>query len=219
LQDAFISNSSSTFTHTIGTFDANNYNVTLSAGFNSTGTGIRTIAFGSGAWTLSGTGTIWIAASTGLSITGTSTISLTSGSPKTFSGSVNYSGITLNQGGAGALTITGNNTFKDITNTYSATGATSILLGATTQTLTSPWTATGEAGRVLTVSGSPATLRFTGAGQAANVDYLNISNVRAYNLTDTWYAGANSINGGSLGWVYASGVIAAVYLGNFFAFF
>jgi hypothetical protein len=223
LQDAFISNSSSTFTHTIGTFDANNYNVTLSAGFNSTGTGIRTIAFGSGAWTLSGTGTTWTAASTGLSITGTGTISLTGGSPKTFSGGANYSGITLNQGGAGALTITGNNTFKNITNTFSATGATSIALGATTQTLTQPWTATGAAGRVLTVSGtsaaSPGTLIFTGAGQAANVDYLAINNVRAYNLTDTWYAGANSTNGGSLGWVYASGVIAAVYLGNFFAFF
>ncbi|MBV5333750.1 hypothetical protein JZU57_00530, partial [bacterium] len=91
-----------------------------------------------------------------------------------------------------------NNTFKDITNTYSATGATTIALGNTTQTLTNPWTATGAASRVLTVSGtsaaSPATLRFTGSGTAANVDYLNISNVRAYDVFDEWYAGANATN-------------------------
>jgi hypothetical protein len=94
-------------------------------------------------------------------------------------------------------------------------------LGNTTQTLTSPWTATGEAGRILTVSGtsaaSPATLIFSGGGTAANVDYLAINNVKAYNLTNTWYAGANSTNNGTLGWVFAT--LVATYLGNFFAFF
>jgi fibronectin-binding autotransporter adhesin len=231
LQDAFTASFSgaTVISLTSGTFNAATYNVTLSGtgagtAFNSSGSTTRTIAVGSGTWSFSGAGTVWNCASTGLTVTGTGTISLTSASAKTFAGGgVNYSGITLNQGGAGALTITGNNTFKTITNTYSATGATSIALGATTQTLTQPWTATGEAGRVLTISGtsaaSPATLIFSGAGTAANVDYLAIFNVRAYNLTDTWYAGANSTNGGSLGWIYASGVIATAYLGNFFAFF
>jgi hypothetical protein len=230
LQDAFTASQSITtlLTITQGTFDAAVYSVSLSgaaSGLSSTGTGTRTIAVGSGTWTIAGSGTVWNAPnSTNLTITGTGTISLTNASAKTFAGGgISYSDITLNQGGAGTLNITANNTFKNITNTYSATGATSIALGATTQTLTNPWTATGEAGRVLTVSGisaaSPGTLIFSGGGQAANVDYLAINNVRAYNLTDTWYAGANSTNGGSLGWVYASGVIAAVYLGNFFAFF
>ncbi len=106
------------------------------------------------------------------------------------------------------MTITGNNTFKTITNTYSATGATSIALGSTTQTLTDPWTATGAATRVLTVSGTsaaaPATLIFSGSGTAANVDYLSISNVRAYDLLNEWYAGANSTNNGSLGWYFVA---------------
>jgi hypothetical protein len=214
LQDAFSSSQSSLSALVLsqGTFDASTYNVTLSgaaSGVSASGTGTKTIAIGSGTWTLAGGGvTAWNAAN--LTVTGTGTISLTGASAKTFAGNgVSYSGITLNQGGAGALTITGNNTFKTITNTYSATGATSILLGSDTQTLTDPWTATGAATRVLTLSGtsagSPATLIYTGAGIAAStVDYLSISNVRAYPLVDEWYAGANSTNGGTLGWYFVA---------------
>ena len=214
LQDAFSSSQSSLSALVLsqGTFDASTYNVTLSgaaSGVSASGTGTKTIAIGSGTWTLAGGGvTAWNAAN--LTVTGTGTISLTGASAKTFAGNgVSYSGITLNQGGAGALAITGNNTFKTITNTYSATGATSILLGSDTQTLTDPWTATGAATRVLTVSGtsagSPATLIYTGAGTAAStVDYLSISNVRAYPLVDEWYAGANSTNGGTLGWYFVA---------------
>ena len=221
LQDSFVCSfaSANAFTVNTGTFDASTYNFTLSAGSVNTNAAVtRTVAIGSGTWTLANSGTVWNAStSTNLTVTGTGTISLTSASAKTFTGgSVNYSSITLNQGGAGALTISGNNTFKDITNTYSATGATSITLGATTQTLINPWTATGEAGRVLTVSGtsaaSPGTLIFSGGGQAANVDYLAINNVRAYDLVDEWYAGPNSTNGGSLGWYFiaAGGTVYAV---------
>jgi hypothetical protein len=231
LQDAFtVSVNINAFTLTAGTFDASTYAFTtsgtgVSVGVTSSNSNTRTLAIGSGTWTIAGSSSPWsTATSTNLTVTGTGTISLTSASGKTFSGGgANYSGITLNQGGAGTLAITGNNTFANITNTYSATGATTISLGSTTQTLTQPWTATGEAGRVLTVSGtsaaSPATLIFSGSGTAANVDYLAINNVRAYNLTDTWYAGANSTNGGTLGWVFATKTVVATYLGNFFAFF
>jgi hypothetical protein len=220
LQDALTASSSS-INVSAGTFDANSYNVTLTAGgssFTTTGTTLaKTIGVGSGTWTIAGSNG-W-STNTSTTITGTGIISFTSASGKQFEGgSIPYSGITINQGGAGALTITGNNTFKTITNTYSATGATSILLGNTTQTLTQPWTATGAAGRVLTVSGTaaglPGTLVFTGAGQAANVDYLAINNVRAYDLVDEWYAGPNSTNGGSLGWYFvaAGGTVYAVFI-------
>ena len=206
-----------------GTFDAATYNVTLSSslgGFSSGVNTLRTVAIGSGTWTVAGSSSSWSISGSNLTVTGTGTISLTNASSKTFAGGgVNYSGITLNQGGAGTLTITGNNTFKDITNTYSATGATTIALGNTTQTLTGPWTATGAASRVLTVSGTsaatPGILRFTGGGTAANVDYLNISNVRAYDIFDEWYAGANSTNSGSLGWYFQSGIVptSSIYYG------
>ena len=118
------------------------------------------------------------------------------------------------------MTITGNNTFKNITNSYGATGATNITLGTTTQTV-SQFTATGAAGKVLTVQGSsaasPATLIFAGSAKP-NVDYLAITGVRAYSLSDTWYAGDNSINNGSLGWIFAVGVASAA-TGLFFLLF
>jgi hypothetical protein len=224
LQDSFISSQSASTALQIvqGTFNAVTYNVTLSgaaSGVTANFTG--TLGIGSGTWSIAGTSG-WNASTSTATITGSGTISLTAATAKSFQGgSLSYSGVTLDQGGAGALTISGNNTFKTITNTYSATGATSILLVDTTQTLTNPWTATGAATRVLTVSGtsvsSPGTLIYSGAGTAANVDYLSISNVRAYPLATSWYAGNNSTNGGSLGWYFSGATVA--YNGNFLVFF
>lgn len=223
LQDAFITSTANTTTLTSGTFDANGYNFTSSGlgsavGFFTAGTLPRTLAIGSGTWSIAGSSGSWSAGGTNLTVTGTGTISLTSASAKTFAGGgISYSGITLDQGGAGALTVTGNNIFKSITNTYSATGATSINLGTTTQMLTQPWAATGAAGRVLTVAGTsaaaPATLIYTGAGTATTtaVDYLAITGVRAYDLTNEWYAGANSTNNGSLGWIFEATPGGAIF--------
>ena len=216
LQDSIACSSSTSpnFNLTSGTFDANGYNVTTTsissgAGFASSNSNIRTVNVGSGTWSLGSSGTAWTTAtSTNLTVTGTGTISLTSASAKTFAGGgVAYTNITLDQGGAGTLTITGNNTFKNITNTYSATGATTIALGSTTQTVTQ-FTGTGTSGKVLTISGTsatnPGTLVMSGAATATTSDYLTISNVRAYSLVDTWYAGNNSTNSGSLGWYFVA---------------
>jgi hypothetical protein len=215
LQDAFNNsrNNGGALTVNRGTFNANGFNVTLSgtgSSFVSTSATTRTVEVGSGTWTIAGSATgniCWNIQNTStLTITGTGTISLTSASAKTFNaGGLAYTNITLNQGGAGALTITGNNTFKDITNTYKSTGAANITIGTTTQRV-SQWTGAGEAGRLLTVQGSsassPGTLILSSG--IANVDYLTITGVRAYALTDTWYAGTNSVNNGSLGWIFAA---------------
>jgi hypothetical protein len=210
LQDAFITNvsTSGAITFTQGTFDANGFNVTISGAagtFSSTNSNTRTLAVGSGTWTIAGSGgSVWTTAtSTNLTVTGTGVIKLTSGSAKTFAGGgAAYTNITLDQGGVGALTISGNNTFKDIINTSGV--ATSILLANTTQRV-AQWTGTGTSGNVLTITGtsaaSPATLILTGATDP-NVDYLTITGIRAYDLEDTWYAGANSTNNGSLGWYF-----------------
>jgi hypothetical protein len=192
LQDAFDTNRSTSSAVKLdsGTFDANNYNVTLSGslgGFSSSNANTRTIAVGSGTWTIPGSSTAWSTnTSANLTVTGTGTISMTSASSKTFGGggSTQYSGITLNQGGAGTLTISGNNTFANITNTYSATGATTLNFGTTTQRVAN-FTATGTAGKVLTIQGtsatSPCTLIHTGAGDIS-LDYLNLIGVRAYQI-------------------------------------
>lgn len=228
LQDTFVSNAASSGALTVagGTFNANSFNVTFTdtnvqLNFSSTSK-TRTVAVGSGTWTIaSGNAGAWnVANPTNLTVTGTGTLSLTGAVAKTFAGgSISYSGITLNQGGAGTLTITGNNTFANITNTYSATGATIINMGTTTQTVAA-FTAKGEAGRVLTVKGSsaasPATLVLT-TGTVTTPDYLAITGVRAYNLNTTWYAGTNSVNNGSLGWIFPAAFALAT--GNFFMLF
>jgi len=211
LQDAFVASLSlaGVLTVTQGTFDAATYNVTLSGGIGTVSTsGTRTVAVGSGTWTLAGSGTVWNAAtSTNLTVTGTGTISLTSASAKTFAGgSVSYSGITLNQGGAGAMTISGSNTFSNITNTYSATGATTITFTAGTTQTVSSFTATGASGKVLTINsssaGSAATL--SKASGTVSVDYLSVRDSTATGGA-TWYAGANSTNvSGNTGWIFTA---------------
>jgi hypothetical protein len=191
LQDAFETNrvSSSALRIDSGTFNANNYNCTLSAGgLSSTNSNTRTIAIGSGTWTMAGSGTPWNTLTiTGLTVTGTGILSFTSASTKTFSIGTNtssFSGLTINQGGAGQLSLNGNNSFANITNTYSATGATTISFGTTTQRVAN-FTATGTAGNVLTIQGSSATnpcnLIHTGAGDIS-LDYLNLIGVRAYQI-------------------------------------
>jgi hypothetical protein len=204
LQDAFTSTNStaSCFGVAAGTFDANGFNVTLPGQCNFSGS--PTINFGSGTWT-SSVASVAMNVSSTTTILGTGTISFTSASAKSLAASGVFTNITLNQGGAGALTISGSNTFKDITNTYKGTGAATIIIGTNTQRV-SQWTGAGEAGRLLTVQGtsasSPGTLILTSG--SANVDYLTITGVRAYSLTDTWYAGTNSVNNGSLGWIFAA---------------
>jgi hypothetical protein len=214
LQDALAAsqNVSAVIRVNAGTFDAAGYNVTLS-GASSTvdlisSTLTRTAAVGSGTWSIAGSGNAWNATiPTNLTVTGTGTISLTSGSVKTFAGGgISYSGITLDQGGAGTLTINGNNTFKDITNTYSATGATTISLTTTTQTVTN-FTGTGVSGKVLILNGSSAassaTLVITGS-VGVGTDYINVNNVRGYPLADSWKIGVNSTNAGSLGFIFVA---------------
>ena len=220
LQDAFSSNSNASGALNIlaGEFNAATYNVTFSgegATITTSGSNTRTIAFGSGKWTLAifSFGVV----GTNLTITGTGTISMTRSAGKTFGGGgADYSGITLDQGSASELGVTGNNTFANITNTYKATGATTINFNATTQRVGS-FTAAGEAGRVLTLTGSsassPATLVLT-SGTVTTPDYLTITGIRAYSLTTTWYAGANSTNNGSLGW-YFEAAGGTVYSASF----
>jgi hypothetical protein len=189
LQDAFETNRVTTTALLLdsGTLDANGYNVTLSNGaFSSANTNTRTVAIGSGTWTVARSGTAWNTSNaTNLTITGTGTISFTSASAKTFAvGTSDYSSITANQGGAGTLVINSIGSLANITNTYSATGPTTINLGTTTQRV-ADFTATGTAGNVLTIQGSsatsPCTLIHTGAGDIS-LDYVTITGVRAYQI-------------------------------------
>lgn len=207
--DAISLRSSSDFTLVAGTYNANNFNFTTpSGGVNVSGTSTRTLTMGTGTWTLGVAGTnAWNASTTtNLTLTASCTLSMTSGSAKTFSGGdFNYSGLTLNQGGAGRLTISGSNTFNSITNTYSATGATSIRFTSGTTTTVSDFTAGGTAGKILTIDASTTSAAtLSKSSGTVNVDYVSISYSTATGGA-TWNAGANSTNvGNNSGWIFAA---------------
>ena len=177
LQDALTMGASMTMTLTNGTFDANNYNVSLGRVI-STNSNVRTLALGSGTWTVAGTGaSAWtFATSTNATITGTATISMTGATAKTFAGG-GLTWPTLNQGGAGALTITGNNAFTNITSTQTATGACAISFTAGSTQSVSNFTASGTAIGQLTLNStttSPYNLVKLGGGDV-NVSFCTIS--------------------------------------------
>ena len=221
LGSAFTTGTTITTVLTNGTLNLASY--TLSTGlFTSNNSNTRTIAFGTGQISCTGTGTVWnTATTTGLTVTGTGTISLTSASAKTFSGGgFSYSGITLNQGGAGALTITGSNTFGNITNTYKSTGATSILFTAATTSTFADWNASGESTRLLTIgSVTAASHTLSKSSGTVSSDFLSISRSTATGGAG-WYAGANSTDGGNnSGWIFTAPPAPSAGNGNFLVFF
>ena len=225
LQDSFTTSSTSPSVITLaaGTFNMNNFNVTTSSislvnGFSITATfGNATLAMGSGTMTLVGSGSSTIAFNNpnACTVTGTGTISATgSGSKQFVGGGGTYP--TINQGGAGRLTITGSNTFANITNTYSATGATIVTFIGGTTNIFAEFNLTGSVGKVCT---------------------LNTTNLlQAILIKSTaWNVGANSTDGGNntglsftagggidylaISYINGQNAISTNYLGNFFAFF
>jgi hypothetical protein len=220
LQDALISTSAIILT--AGTFDANDYNIATTR-FESNTTSTRTVKIGSGTWTLSAAGAAsttapWVASSgfstvaSGLTvIPSTGTISLTSATNQKdfFGGGLTYP--TINQAGAGSIRLGGNNTFANITKTFAGASIIQIGIPATSSATVNAFTASGSAGNLLTLSsttaGTPAILILT-SGVVSTVDYLAISDIRAYSVSSTWYAGANSTNNGSLGWYFESGAVS-----------
>jgi hypothetical protein len=176
LGDAFTSSSAIQVVQ--GTFNTNNFAVSGTSFFSSS-TNTRAFNIGSSTLTFTGSGTVWnCTTSTNLTLSGTGTISLTSATAKTFAGGGIQTYPTLNQGGAGSLTVTGSNQFANITNTYASTGATSVLFTAGTTNVFTAFNLTGQATRVCTlgsVTAAQATLQ----------------------KSSTWYMGANSTNGGN----------------------
>jgi hypothetical protein len=154
LQDAFVSNNTAnTCQITVGTFDANGYNFTNSSSVLSNSSSSKTIAIGSGTWTLSAVSAWTAGTPANTTVTGTGTISLTSASAKTFAGGGIQTYPTLNQGGTGTLTVTGSNKFANITNT--AIGRIQFT-GGTTNEFTS-FSIAGTAGNLLQLGSTNTT--------------------------------------------------------------
>lgn len=197
-------------TVTLGTFNANNYNITT-PNVSSSGSGVRTITMGSGTWTLTGTGTVWdLATATNLTFdAGTSTIKVTdaSASSKTFkSGTLTYYNLWLTGGGAGAM-ILGSST---ATNTFNSIRVDPLLtvqvFAGSTLALSAPY---------LILSGTPAQTNIfesTTAGVAWNItcasgtfneDYISLKDSAASGGA-LFYAGSHSVNvSGNSGWLFS----------------
>ncbi len=217
LQDAFVTNRSLAITLQIvqGTFYANGYNVSLTgalAGVNSANFNTRTIAIGSGTWTIAGSGTPWNINGSVPTVTGTGTISFTSASAKTFAGNGVQTYPALNQGGTGALTITGSNGFRSMTNT--AIGRIQFT-GGTTNEFTN-FTISGALGNLLQLDSTNTTQAILKKPTAWNMGLLSMDmgNNTGLNFLS---------NDGTMEYLsvsYINGQLSAVpYTGNFFAFF
>lgn len=215
LQDA-ISISVNLFTLTAGTFDANGYNSTWYRAGTS-GSLAKTYAFGSGTTVVTGGGptAFNMAGGTNLTVTGSGIISFTAATSQTFAGGGIQTYPTLNQGGAGALTVTGSNGFANITNTYSATGATSVRFTAGTTNIFTAFNLTGAVGAVCTL-GSTTTSQAT--LQKSSTWYMGANSTDSGNNTGLTFSAGGGIDYLSVSYINGT-VVSAVNYGGFFPFF
>jgi len=206
LQDALTMGSSRTATLTNGTLDLFGKTLTVGTDFI-TALGTKNLTFNGGTLVCPTASTTAFnnAQPTGFTTTagtGTGTISMTAATAKTFAGGSSTFNCTLNQGGAGALTITGSNTFSNITNTVQP--ASVLFTAGTTSTFTN-FSLSGTAGNLITIgSVTAASHTLSKASGTVSADFLSISQSTATGGAG-WYAGANSTNGGSnSGWIFTA---------------
>jgi hypothetical protein len=222
LQDALTMGSTRTATLTNGTLDLFGKTLTVGTAFT-TGTGTKNLTFNGGTLVCPDPNTTSFnnASPTGFTTTagtGTGAISMTAATAKTFVGGGSTFNCTLNQGGAGALTISGSNTFSNITNTVQP--ASILFTAGTTSTFTN-FSLSGTSGNLITIgSVTAASHTLSKASGTVSADFLSISRSTATGGAG-WYAGANSTDGGNnSGWIFtAPPAPPATATGNFLMFF
>ena len=210
---------------TSGTLALNGYTLTTPL-LSSTGTATRSIT-GSCAGllnsnttpnstiNLNGAGnTFTNASATGITISNC-TMTMTSASAKTFNCATGFYAptMTLNQGGAGTLSIPGSYTFANLTAT---TRPSTISISSTTTQTFNKFTLSGLSGSLVTLISASAGAKYNlvvPPGGPINVNYLSIQDCNAsryFGWTGTaemlWYAGANSTNvSNNTGWIFTAG--------------
>jgi len=221
LQDA-LTQSSTNYTQIVnGTLDLNGFTYTVGIRFT-TVTGTKNLTFNGGTLICPDPNTTSFNnnAPTGFTTTagtGVGTISMTAATAKTFVGGGSTFNCTLNQGGAGALTITGSNTFSNITNTVQPA---SVLFTAATTSTFSSFSLSGTAGNLITIgSVTAASHTLSKASGTVSSDFLSISRSTATGGAG-WYAGANSTDGGNnSGWIFTAPPAPSGSNSNFLMFF
>jgi hypothetical protein len=233
LQSAVTVGATRTTTLTNGTLDLNGF--TFTTGFFTTAAGTKSLQFDGGTLVVTGSGATAFnnANPTNFTVslgTGTSSvISLTSSLAKTFVGNgIDYSGIILNQGGTGTLTVTGSNTFEDISASISANADSTVSFTAGTTTIFNKFTTTGllyriklsstVVGSVVTFYKAPGLTGFVDTG-SNNIIVQDIAFTPAAAVDGTdyirWHIGANSLifnSTGALAQTYVAGATHKLYV-------
>jgi hypothetical protein len=184
-----------------GAFNDGGFNVTASgasANLNMFAGGTIT---GSGTWTISSTTatTPWNFSGTAAMSTATIRLTGNTATDRTFAGAgKTYGALVDTNTSTGKLTITGANTFGSITKT-AGSACTLALPTSSGITVTGSFAVTGAVGKVLTLTGD-----VTKASGTVSCDYMSISSSDAAGGA-TFYAGANSTDGGSnTGWIFTA---------------
>lgn len=192
LADTFASGS---ITHTGGTITSNDVSMTALSYSRTAGT-TATLTLGSSTFTLTSTGTAWNVLATLGMTANTATLAL-SGNNATFSGStMNYNGASLTFSGTGTAVINASPTISTLT---VGSSITQLTLQASMTVTVSNFSMSGTAGNLKSlltnVPGTRATLTKSGGG-VVECDYLIVTDISG-SPANTWYAGANSTNGGN----------------------
>jgi hypothetical protein len=221
LEDAITLGSTRSVTLLNGTLNLNGKTLTVGSSF-AISTGTKNLTFNGGTLVCPAATTTAFnnAVPTGFTTTagtGVGTISMTAATAKTFVGGGSTFNCTLNQGGAGDLTITGSNTFSNITNT---TQPASILFTAGTTSTFTNFSLSGTSGNLITIgSVTAASHTLSKASGTVSSDFLSISRSTATGGAG-WYAGANSTDGGNnSGWIFTAPPAPSAGNGNFLMFF
>jgi hypothetical protein len=122
---------------------------------------------------------------------------MNSASAKTFVGGGSTYNCTLQNAGAGALTVTGNNTFTTISNSVQPT--TFTFESGSTQTVTN-WSVNGTAGNLVTINATSTSQ--ASLSKSSGVVTSNYLNLQYSNATGgaTWYALNSVDSGNNTGW-------------------
>jgi hypothetical protein len=209
-----------------GTFDANNYNITIGS-FSSTGSFTRTVTMGSGLWTLNSTaGTIWQVGATGLTFNkNTANILITQNGTNTQSfngGGLSYNKLTLSGTGIGFFNFTATTAGTSFTEFASTkTVAHTITLAQANGLGTiDTWSITGTPGNVVTINSNVVGTRrnFTLTNITSGIDYLAVQDIGELS-NNKFYVGLNSVNNGNNLNVYFSNPGSLTATGNMFMLF
>ncbi len=209
LQDNFVTSGALSVGH--GTFDANDFDVSVS--FVQGGTGTNALIMGNGIWSCSANNNPWFASAIDSITAEGSTIKITdtSNANITFTGGTGktYNNVWFNRGAStGNITVSGSNTFNEFKDT--GTAAHSILFAAASTQHITTWTVSGTAGNLISISSTTTgihTLVKDGGG-IVSADYLDIEHSVA-TPADTWFAGNHSTDNQSetspgSGWIFSA---------------